>query len=118
MDGTMDDFQLWRWRWAIPRCRQQRNIVAATDSFFGETQRVLLQATAGKILKKRQKKFHYLKGTKGTKRTKGTKDKLRSWLLLLANQEHVVREKFKVVDFRVAEIDVGVFQIGLCTDKL
>ena len=51
-------------------------------------------------------------------RTKGTKDKLRSWLFLLANQEHVVREKFKVVDFRVAEIDVGIFQIGLGTDKL
>ena len=32
--------------------------MAAADGFFGETQRVLLQATAGEILEKRQKKFH------------------------------------------------------------
>ena len=72
MDGTTDDFQLRRWRRPVPRCRQQRNIVSAADGFFGETQRVLLQATAGKILEKRQKKFHYLKGTKKTEATKAT----------------------------------------------
>ena len=72
MDGAADDFQLRRWRRSIPRCCQQRDFVATADCFFGDAQRVLLQAPAGKVFEKRQKKFHYLNGTKETEATKAT----------------------------------------------
>ena len=68
-DGDFEAVRRWR---PFPRCRQQGDVMAAADCFFGYAQRVLLQATAGEVFEKRQKKFHYLKGTKETEATKAT----------------------------------------------
>ena len=55
-DGDFEAVRRWR---PFPRCRQQGDVMAAADCFFCDAQRVLLQATAGKVFEKRQKKFHY-----------------------------------------------------------